>query len=268
MKLISMEILFCSCLEAAVATSYMIPALERTFAVIDYISKAPKGVSFSDIVKDLDAPKASIFRILHTLENYSWIEKTGDRYRLSYMFIHYGMLILSRRDLAKVARPHLQRLMEDLGETAHLAVLSGKKSMLMAVCESTNHIKLSSPVGTLLPLNCTSHGKIFLTYSVDEPLETFLDGVELVRNTSRSIVTIEGLKEETERIRKRGYSLDDLEVFDDVRCCAAPVFDGDGRCIAAVGITATRVRFPSSLIEEISQKVRSTAAEVSREMGY
>lgn len=249
------------------ATSYIIPALARTFDVIDYISKFPDGVSFSDIVSHLDAPKASIFRILHTLEDRSWVEKRGDKYHLDYMFIHYGMLTLARRDLAKVARPHLQTLMEELGATSHLAVLSDKQSMLMAVCESTSHIKLSSPVGTLLPLHCSSHGKIFLTWTIDEPLESFMEGVPMERKTARTITTIAGLKEETERIRSQGYALDDLEFFDDVRCCAAPVFDGSGRCVGAVGITSPRVNFPSSLIEEVSFKVKSAAAAVARDMG-
>ncbi len=57
------------------AASYIIPALARTFDVIDYISKSSDGASFGDIVKGLDAPKASIFRILHTLESRAWIEK-------------------------------------------------------------------------------------------------------------------------------------------------------------------------------------------------
>ena len=118
------------------ASSYIIPALARTFDVIDYISKFPQGVSFSEIVQHLNAPKSSIFRILHTLESNSWVEKKGDKYCLGFMFIHYGMLTLARRDLAKVAKTHLQCLMDDLGETTHLAVLSGKQSMLMAVCEA------------------------------------------------------------------------------------------------------------------------------------
>ncbi len=91
--------------------------------------------------------------------------------------------------------------MRDLGETAHLAVLSGTQSMLMAVCESENHIRLSSPVGTLLPLNCTSHGKVFLAWSIDELLETFLTDVDLTAGTSRSLTTIEELKKEIEQIR-------------------------------------------------------------------
>ena len=249
------------------APSYIIPVLARTFDVINYISNFPQGVTFSEIVSHLDAPKASIYRILHTLEGSAWIEKKGDKYILSYMFIHYGMLTLARRDLAKVAKPHLQNLMEDIGETAHLAVLSGKQSMLMTVCESTSHIKLSSPVGTLLPLNCTSHGKVLLTWAIDEPLETFLSGVELVGKTSHSITTITGLKEEITRIKQQGYALDDLEYFDDVRCCAAPVFDGKNHCIGAVGVTATRVRFSSNIIDEVSSKVKKAATLISRDMG-
>lgn len=247
--------------------SYTIPALARSFAVIDYISKSPEGVTFSDIVSHLKAPKASIYRILYTLEQASWIEKKGDRYHLDYMFIHYGMLTLARRDLPQVAAPHLQQLMEDLGETSHLAVLSGKRSMLAAVNESKNHIKLSSPVGTLLPLNCTSHGKVLLAWAVKEPLETFLKNVELVDRTPRSLTSITDLTRELNIIRRQGYALDNIEFFDDIRCCAAPVFDGSGACIGAVGITATTARFPLSKVEEISARVQLAAADISQAMG-
>ncbi|WP_029917106.1 IclR family transcriptional regulator [Pelobacter seleniigenes] len=249
------------------APSYIIPALARSFEVIDYISKAPQGVTFSEIVNYLQAPKASIYRILHTLESASWVARQGDKYHLDYMFIHYGMLTLSRRDLPKVAGPYLQQLTKELGETTHLAVLSGKQSMLAAVCESQHHIKLSSPVGTLLPLNCTSHGKIFLAWAVTTPLEAFLKDVELVSRTTHSLTTVDALKEEISRIRQQGYALDNLEFFDDIRCCAAPVFDGTGRCVGAIGTTATAVRFPLSAVAQISAKVKSTAAAISEAMG-
>ena len=249
------------------APSYIIPALARSFEVIDCISKSADGIAFSEIVKQTGAPKASIFRILHTLEHYSWVEKKNDRYYLDYMFIHYGMQTLSRRDLAAVSQPHLQRLMEDLGATAHLAVLSGKQTMLMAVCESTSHIKLSSPVGTLLPLHCTSHGKLFLAYCVDEPLETFLADVDLEQRTERTLTSISALEQEAVHIRRQGYSIDDLELFDDVRCCAAPVFDGAGHCIGAVGITATRTHFSSARVDSYAARVVEAAAAITRQMG-
>ena len=250
-----------------VAPSYIIPALARSFEVIDYISKAPQGVTFSEIVNYLQAPKASIYRILHTLESASWVAKQGDKYHLDYMFIHYGMLTLSRRDLPKVAGPYLQQLTKELGETTHLAVLSGKQSMLAAVCESQHHIKLSSPVGTLLPLNCTSHGKAFLAWAVTTPLEVFLKDVELIPRTAHSLTTVDALKEEISRIRNQGYALDNLEFFDDIRCCAAPVFDGTGRCVGAIGTTATAMRFPLSAVEQMAAKVKSTAAAISEVMG-
>ena len=138
---------------------YRIPVLVRSMAVINCISSQLEGIGFVELQSRLDIPKTTLFRILHTLEKDDWIEKKNDRYLLGYKMIHYGMVTLSRRNLRTAALPYLRRLMEETEETAHLAVLSGKKSMIIEVCETATHIKMSSQVGSLISLHCSSHGK-------------------------------------------------------------------------------------------------------------
>jgi len=247
---------------------YTIPALAKTFTIIEYISQYPEGVTFMEIVNELNVPKSSVYKILHTLEKEAWIEKTGTRYKLGYMMIHYGMLTLSRRNISKVAHPFLENLMNEVGETTHLAVLSGTKSMFLDICERREHIKLSFPIGSLFPLYRTSHGKIFLAYCIKKDLKEFIKEEPLIKKTDYTIVTLDNLYKEIETIKKNGYSLDNRECFDDIRCCAAPIFGNRGQCIAAVGITSTIDRFPTSRLKEISAKVKKTALSISKEMGY
>ncbi|MBN2051047.1 MAG: helix-turn-helix domain-containing protein, partial [Spirochaetales bacterium] len=106
---------------------YRIPVLVRSMTIIDCISNENKGIGFVELQSRLGVPKTTLFRILHTLEREDWIERTQDRYHLGYKMIHYGMVTLSRRNLRNVAMPFLRQLMEETGENAHLAVLSGKK---------------------------------------------------------------------------------------------------------------------------------------------
>ena len=248
--------------------SYTIPVLEKTFAVIKCISENDDPMTLSDIVKKLDAPKSTVFKILHTLEKELIVEKKNDKYFLGSMLIHYGLHTLSQRDLKAVARPFLNSLMAETGETSHLAVPVGMQTMILDVVLTTHPIRFSSPVGSLFPLYCTSHGKLFLTFNDHFTLNEYIASNTLLKRTENTITSPDILRKELELIRSRGYSMDEGEFIDDIRCCAAPVRDNKGRCIGAVGITSTTITFGKERIKEISEAVKTTAKKISNEMGY
>jgi len=246
---------------------YQIPVLGKTFAIIELISQNGEGISFTQIVSTLGEPKSTVFRILQTLERNHWVEKKGDLYSLSYMFIHYGLTTLAKRDIRTRALPYLEKLTAAVKESSHLAVLSGKMSMILEVVESPQHIKPVSRIGSLLPMHCTSHGKVLLAYGVNAPVREFLAGEVLDRKTEHTITDLDDLQREIDRVRDQGYAMDDLEFFNEVRCLAAPVWGPDRKCIGALGMTATSFSFPSDRIGEYADIVRSIAGSLSREMG-
>ncbi|MBI9104948.1 MAG: IclR family transcriptional regulator [Spirochaetales bacterium] len=250
------------------ATSYTIPVLEKTFSVIKCISEHDDGLTLSDIVKKIEVPKSTVFKILHTLEKELILEKKSDKYFLGSMLIHYGLHTLSQRDLKGVARPFLSSLMEETGETAHLAVPVGMQTMILDVVLTTHPIRFSSPVGSLFPLHCTSHGKLFLTYNNEFSLEEYFQANTLIKRTENTIIDLEAMQKEIETIRNQGYSMDEVEFVDDIRCCAAPIMDNKGSCIGAIGITSTIITFGKERIGEISKKVKDIALNISTEMGY
>jgi DNA-binding IclR family transcriptional regulator len=250
------------------AVSYTIPVLEKTFAVIKCISEHDAGLTLSDIVKKLEAPKSTVFKILHTLEKELIVEKKGDKYFLGSMLIHYGLHTLSQRDLKAVARPFLESLMEETGETSHLAVPVGMQTMILDVVLTTHPIRFSSPVGSLFPLYCTSHGKLFLAYSKHFTFDEYIAANTFLKRTENTITEPDALRKEIKMIIEQGFSMDEVEFVDDIRCCAAPVLDEKGFCIGAVGITSTVITFGEDRIEEISNAVKETAIKISTQMGY
>ena len=250
------------------AASYNIPVLEKTFAVIKCISENDEGITLSDIVKKLGAPKSTVFKILYTLEKELIVEKKNDKYFLGSMLIHYGLHTLSRRDLKAVAHPFLVSLMQETGETAHLAIPVGMQTMILDVVLTAHPIRFSSPVGSLFPMYCTSHGKLFLAFNNHFALEEYTASVPLLKRTENTITSPDTLRNEIELIRNHGYSMDEGEFIDDIRCCAAPVRDNKGRCIGAVGITATTITFTREKIKGICKEIKKTAIKISNEMGY
>lgn len=249
------------------ASNYMIPVLERTMNVLQHISEHKEGTTFPHILEQLKIPKTTLFRILQTLEAHNWISKKGDRYTIGYMIIHYGLSGLSGRNVRIISQPYLEELRTLTTETAHLAVLSGKKSMIIEVSDSLKHLKLTSPIGSLLDLHCTAHGKVFLAFKIKEDLDLFYKDTALTKRTERTLIDIPSLKEEQKKVVKNGYAVDDREYYDNVRCLAAPVWGQDNEVVAAIGITATIQDFPTTLIPQIARQVIDIARKISREMG-
>jgi len=249
------------------STDYQIPILLKTMKVIDLISENKEGLTFSEILSRLKFPKTTLFRILQTLEAQNWISKKSDHYTLGYMLIHYGLAGLSGRNIRMISLPYLEELRELTTETAHLAVLSGRKSMLIEIIESQKHIKPSSPMGSLIELYCSAHGKVFLAYKIKEDIEYFYKNTKLIQRTNHTITDIQSLKEEVRKILKHGYAVDDMEFYEDVRCLAAPVWGKDNEVVAAVGITATTQDFTRDLIPVMARHVTAAARKISREMG-
>ncbi len=249
------------------SNNYQIPILQKTVQVVDTISEFKDGLTFSEILAKLDIPKTTLFRILQTLENENWLLKKNDRYTIGYMIIHYGLFGLSSRDIRRISIPYLKELQAMTSETAHFAVLSGRKSLILEVIESHKHIRPASPVGTLIDLHCSAHGKIFLAYNISEDLEDFYKNHDLTRHTPNTITNVSLLKEELKLIKKNGYSVDEMEFFEDIRCLAAPVWGKDNEVVGAVGITATTKDFGKHLIPTIAKQVISISQRISREMG-
>jgi IclR family acetate operon transcriptional repressor len=117
-------------------------------------------------------------------------------------------------------------------------------------------------------MHCSATGKVFLSFVPDLLRELCGNNHALKRYSPRTLTNSSGLKKEAELTRKRGYSIDNEEFHDGVRCLAAPVRGSDRSVIAAVGVTAATVRFPLDRMEEIARHVQMAAHQLSQSLGY
>jgi DNA-binding IclR family transcriptional regulator len=234
---------------------------------MDFISQQDEPVSFAVISEALTIPKTTLFRILYSFVDANWLEKKNDSYTLGYGVVQIGVKYLSKLKLHRVALPHLDRLSKETGETSHTLVLSGRQGMILAVCDGPKHIRIAARPGTVTPLHCSAPGKVLLAYAVKEDLHSFFEGIALEKRTKNTITDIDRLIEETKKIRRLGYAVDEREFHDDVRCLAVPVFDAFDNVVAGVGITAVISSFTRDMIEPVYKKVHKTATDISRDLG-
>ena len=247
---------------------YTIPSLQRGIRIVEAILGEESGLSALELEEQLGIPKTTIFRILHTLQNESWLEKHGERYLAGHRFIQTGLQALSGMELRRVSIPFLDKLSKETGETTHLGIWAGKQVMVAEVCDGPKHIRIACRAGTLTPAHCSSLGKVLLAGMVgSENLKAFFMGETLEKRTPNTITDLDELAAELVKVVAQGYAVDDREYYEDVRCLASPVHNAFGSVIAALGITATTLTFKESMIPNIAAKVTEIAKEVSQALG-
>jgi len=154
------------------------------------------------------------------------------------------------------------------GFTSHLAIPSGYQSLILEVHDSPNPVRVASRSGTIVPLYCSSTGKVFLAYQYADQLDNYFSRASFEKHTKSTIVTLAEMKKEIEYIKQQGYAVDNQEFHDDICCLAAPVRNSLGNVVAAIGVTGPATHFTRQMQTDIGIFVKKVAEELSIELGH
>ncbi len=222
------------------------------------------------IATRLGLAKNNVFRILATLEARGYVEqdRRTERYRLAPGSLRLGLALLEQVGVARRARPVLDALAADTGESARLGVLRAHAAVYVAAGEPSGTVQVVLPLGMPLPLHATAVGKVLLAHEPAE-LERLLSGRRpLPAYTPATVVEPAALFAQLREVSASGVAVDDGEYEADVRCVAAPVRDYTRRVIAAVSLSgpATRMTQPR-LAETLVPRLRAAALALSQRLG-
>lgn len=254
--------------EAAALERYVIPNLRNACRILKLLARTTDGTKAADIARTLRIPVTTTLRIMATLQLEGLVRKDEGRFELGPVLIQLGNASLAGTEIRTTALPILEKLTAQIAETSHLAIPCDGRSLIVAVQDSPHPLRAASRPGFLADLYCSSTGKTLLAFLHYPRLDELIGRTPLPKRTPHTLSTPAEIRREIELIRKRGYSVDDEEFHAGVRCLAAPVYNAHGTVIAAIGITASTVRFTPARIPEMAVAVQAAAAELSRLLGY
>lgn len=254
--------------EQAALERYVIPNLRNACRIMKLLAQNPDGYKAADIARSLRIPVTTTLRIMATLQLEGYARKVEGRFELGPVLIHLGNASLAGTEIRTAALPVLEDLTNRTDETSHLAVPCDDRALIVAVQDSSHPLRAASRPGFLAELHCSSTGKCLLAFLHRSRIDALYGKNRPARRTPHTQTTLAEIKREAELTLKRGYSIDDEEFNPGVRCLAAPVYSSDGSVVAAIGITASTVRFTRERIPEIAAIVTQSAAELSRLIGY
>ena len=246
-----------------------VQSLDRAFDILELLSREQHGLNLTEIGNRLDLHKSTVYRLLQALKERGYIEKSPrGAYRLGMEFIELSSLYLNNLELKTEAQPMLRELSSLSANTVFLATLQENEVVYIDKMETHNSLRKYSIIGQRAPLYCTALGKSMLTGMAEDQIRKLYGGVELEAFTDRTITNVEDLVAEVEKIRRRGWSVDDEEYEEGLRCIGAPIRDYRNEVIAAVSTSGYTSVITRERVEEIAAYVVKAARDISQRMGY
>jgi len=250
---------------------YHIRALDRALRLLSLLSDGKTRTSM-EISEGIRLSPSTTFRILVTLASHNFVirNENNGQYRLGLACLQLARGYQDTNDIRRVALPLLESLRDDIKETVHLAILDNMEVAYLEKLSGLHAIGImSSRVGGRAPAYCTGVGKILLAYQDPQMVEEHFTTYGLNRYTETTITDLLDLMGELDATRKRGYSFDNGEHEHEVRCIAAPIFDLNGKAVAAVSVSGPYARLdPLEENHEMIEKVIRTGLEISLQSGY
>jgi len=247
---------------------YQLHSLDRAVSVLEVLGQSDEPLSLADICQRMGLHKSTAHRSLMVLERSALIERTQEnRFRLGLKLYELGNRAVEQIDLRSRVQPFFRRLATQVGETVHLSVLQKTSVVYLDKVEPNRRVCMSSKIGTSNPVYCTSMGKAMLAFQPEDTIEQIISKIRFVRYTHKTISSREGLLKALERVRRRGYAIDDEEIEVGVRCIGAPIFNEHHRAIAAVSVSGPASRITVQSVATIAEHLLRCCREISASLG-
>jgi DNA-binding IclR family transcriptional regulator len=248
-----------------------VQSLERAFDLLEALAEGGE-LGVTELAERTGLVPSTAHRLLATLAKRDYVTQNAisGRYLLGYKVVEVASGLEHRLSrLRAAARPHLESVQQATGETANLVILDGDHVVYVDQVEGTRRVRMFTVVGTAALAHTTGSGKAILAYGPPEVVTTlYADREPLERLTPRTLVTLEELREDFRRIRRRGYAIDHEEHEEGVGCVAAPLFDHTGRPCAAISVSGPSARIVDADTAELAALLVEHGGKISEALGY
>ena len=238
----------------------------KAFRMLELLALADAPTGVTRLAEQTGLQKSNVHRLLSTLCYLGYARRDeAAAYEPTLRLWEMGQHVYSRLGVAGAARPLLKKLMEQTGESAHLAIFDRIDIVYLDRVETPNPVRAYTAIGGRGPAYCTASGKALLAYQPAETVRAVADAIQ--RQTAETIATFAALTKELAGVRAVGYATNLGEFRDNVAGLAAPVRLGNGEAIAAVGISGPLDRLRLRRLKSLAPAVMTAAAGVARTMG-
>ena len=220
--------------------SGQVPAADHTLRILRHLAGRAAPVTASSIARELELPRSTVYHLLGTLAFHGFVVHLREerRWGLGTSAFELAGGYARQQPLARLGRPLIAALSDRLGESAHLAVMSGGDVLYIVEERAPRRPTLVTDVGVRLPAHLTASGRAMLAALPREQVRALYPSASAFPDrTGLGPRTPSALRELLREVRARGYATEDSEIADGLRSVGAVVRDHSGWPVAAVAVT-------------------------------
>lgn len=236
-----------------------VSSITRVLEIVEAVSYAPKPISPLELSQALDIPKPTIHRLIQNLVDEGFVAVDigggiipGKRVR------NLSVELWQQRHFFNERQVVLQRLVDDVKESCGIAIPYQMNMTYTNRVQTTLPLQIYLPVGAKSPMWCTGTGKLYLSQLPKASRRKMLHSLALSKFTKNTIVDIELLNAELDRIAKTGIGIDNEEFISEMVTVAVPILDKKSRYLASLYVHGPTIRV--SLEELLAHVPRLQAA--------
>jgi DNA-binding IclR family transcriptional regulator len=238
--------------------------LDRGLQVLEAVARSGDPLTVAAAADAVGLDRTVAHRLVSTLALRGYLHREANGgYRLGPTCLALASAIT---DLRTMARPFLERLARDTGETVHVVVMSGREVVFIDGVESTHTLRVTARTGRLVPAHATSVGKAWLAALPDGRVDELYGTAELAAVTDKTITDRAELVRELETIRRRGYATSAGESEVGVGSVAVAVCNPAGEPRAGLSVALPLDRWSASFEQHAVEQLTQVAATLGAEL--
>lgn len=216
-----------------------VPAAANTMRVLSLLAASRGPVAAATIAAQLRIPRSSVYQLLEEMSTYGFVLHYPEerRWGLGPSAFELAGGFARQQPLARLGRPVLEQLVDRVGESGHLAVLSGRDVLYLVEERAPRRPSLVTDVGVRLPAHLTATGRAMLAALPAAQLRALYPDASAFPSHDGEPWNYRRLKTELERVRERGFATEHGEVTAALASVGAVVRDHTGWPVAAIALT-------------------------------
>ncbi|TRY27647.1 IclR family transcriptional regulator [Brevibacillus sp. LEMMJ03] len=257
-------------MEKTVRDASSVQSVDRALYILDLLKEHNDGLGITELAHRMDVAKSTVHRLLTSLKNQGYVRQDPltERYLLGLKLIELGSIVTQSLEIRTIAKPILNQLVQETGETSHLVILEDGEVVYIEKIESPYTIRMYSLIGKRAPVHCTGVGKAIIAYLPEEQVRRIAAQRGLKKFTENTITSLDDLLVHLQEIKANGYSLDREEHEPGICCVAAPILNHNGEAVAGVSVSGPTMRMNEEKLAFCKDRVVFYAREISKHLGY
>lgn len=230
---------------------YFIQGLQRGLEVIRAFDRDHPSLTISDAARQTGLSRGTAQRFLLTLSDLGYASFDGKSFTLRPKILDLGFAYLSSQSMWEMLEPFVEEVVNELNESCTVGVLDWPDVIYVARVQARRVVNAALSIGSRIPAHASSLGHIVLGALDPAALDELLGKTKLAKRSANTITDPTRLKKAIALARQRGWALGDQEFEEGVRSVAVPLFDRNGKIVAAMKVVAPTSR---ASIEDLQRR--------------